>query len=116
MITEITVTKGKLTKHFVINIAFQGGIHTLLEGGDVTKVPGKLDVADGGFAALGGLTSNAYANDEVMMMMHCHDYTNFTDSLGRNKCELQGVREQEQISATDMAKVAWYVCFFVLPT
>ena len=60
-------------------------------------------------------SSNAYANDEVMMM-HCHDYTNFTDSLGRNKCELQGVCEQEQISATDMAKVAWYVCFFVLPT
>ena len=61
-------------------------------------------------------SSNAYANDEVIMMMHCHDYTNFTDSLGRNKCELQGVCEQEQISATDMAKVAWYVCFFVLPT
>ena len=60
--------------------------------------------------------SNAYADNEVMMMMHCHDYTNFTDSLGRNKCELQGVCEQEQISATDMAKVAWYVCFFVLPT
>ena len=53
--------------------------------------------------------SNAYADNEVMMMMHCHDYTNFTDSLGRNKCDLHDVCEQqhEQISATDMAKVAW---------